>query len=248
MLRSPRWPGAALLASAALRSDPGSPTPGDALPLARGQHPGSMALLQPLPLPCFPDINECEHRNHTCTLQQTCYNLQGGFKCIDPIRCEEPYIQISDKYVGASPGKREGPGSGGCQGGGKENAPVRGLDPGLPSPRPHTQHPVLHHSPTHTRATGSFLELTEREESLRTFFPFDHAALETQDSGFGFSDVLCVRPARGQVRVQPPLSGLGWPEGLAFQPAPGEMDSLPGLCCEQWGAGEVTRKFLAPGT
>lgn len=43
------------------------------------------------------DINECEHRNHTCILQQTCYNLQGGFKCIDPIRCEEPYLRISDK-------------------------------------------------------------------------------------------------------------------------------------------------------
>lgn len=49
------------------------------------------------PLPCISDINECEHRNHTCTLQQTCYNTQGGFKCIDPIRCEEPYLRISDK-------------------------------------------------------------------------------------------------------------------------------------------------------
>ncbi|EHA99983.1 Fibulin-5 [Heterocephalus glaber] len=43
------------------------------------------------------DINECEHRNHTCTPLQSCYNLQGGFKCIDPIRCEEPYLQIGDK-------------------------------------------------------------------------------------------------------------------------------------------------------
>ncbi|CAO2587153.1 Fbln5, partial [Lemmus lemmus] len=42
------------------------------------------------------DINECEHRNHTCTPLQTCYNLQGGFKCIDPIRCEEPYLLIGD--------------------------------------------------------------------------------------------------------------------------------------------------------
>lgn len=42
------------------------------------------------------DINECEHRNHTCTSLQTCYNLQGGFKCIDPISCEEPYLLIGE--------------------------------------------------------------------------------------------------------------------------------------------------------
>uniref|UniRef100_A0A8D0L9G6 Fibulin-5 n=1 Tax=Sphenodon punctatus TaxID=8508 RepID=A0A8D0L9G6_SPHPU len=42
------------------------------------------------------DISECEAGNHTCTLQQTCFNLQGGFKCLDPLRCEDPYLQIND--------------------------------------------------------------------------------------------------------------------------------------------------------
>ncbi|OWK08853.1 FBLN5, partial [Cervus elaphus hippelaphus] len=58
------------------------------------------------------DINECEHRNHTCILQQTCYNLQGGFKCIDPIRCEEPYLRISDNRCmcpAENPGCRDQP-------------------------------------------------------------------------------------------------------------------------------------------
>uniref|UniRef100_A0A2K6KYC5 Fibulin-5 n=1 Tax=Rhinopithecus bieti TaxID=61621 RepID=A0A2K6KYC5_RHIBE len=58
------------------------------------------------------DINECEHRNHTCNLQQTCYNLQGGFKCIDPIRCEEPYLRISDNRCmcpAENPGCRDQP-------------------------------------------------------------------------------------------------------------------------------------------
>ncbi|XP_077910242.1 fibulin-5 isoform X4 [Halichoerus grypus] len=58
------------------------------------------------------DINECEHGNHTCNLQQTCYNLQGGFKCIDPIRCEEPYLRISDNRCmcpAENPGCRDQP-------------------------------------------------------------------------------------------------------------------------------------------
>lgn len=91
------WPVAALLARAALQSDPGSPHPQAPPPPGPGPVPWEHCPASASPLPCFSDINECEHRNHTCTLQQTCYNLQGGFKCIDPIRCEEPYIQISDK-------------------------------------------------------------------------------------------------------------------------------------------------------
>uniref|UniRef100_A0A6I8PAP8 Developmental arteries and neural crest EGF-like protein n=1 Tax=Ornithorhynchus anatinus TaxID=9258 RepID=A0A6I8PAP8_ORNAN len=58
------------------------------------------------------DINECEHGNHTCVLQQTCFNLQGGFKCINPIRCEEPYILLSDNRCmcpAENPGCRDQP-------------------------------------------------------------------------------------------------------------------------------------------
>ncbi|KAM9294638.1 fibulin-5 [Gastrophryne carolinensis] len=42
------------------------------------------------------DIDECDTRNNTCTSQQTCLNIAGTYKCLDPDRCEEPYIQISD--------------------------------------------------------------------------------------------------------------------------------------------------------
>lgn len=45
------------------------------------------------------DINECETRNFTCTLQQTCFNIPGEYKCLDPVRCEDPYIQINEKWV-----------------------------------------------------------------------------------------------------------------------------------------------------
>ncbi|XP_078516194.1 fibulin-5 isoform X2 [Lissotriton helveticus] len=42
------------------------------------------------------DIDECENRNNTCTVQQTCLNIQGAYKCLDPVRCEEPYMPIND--------------------------------------------------------------------------------------------------------------------------------------------------------
>ncbi|NXJ94427.1 FBLN5 protein, partial [Corythaixoides concolor] len=42
------------------------------------------------------DINECENRNFTCTPQQTCFNIPGEYKCLDPVRCEDPYIQINE--------------------------------------------------------------------------------------------------------------------------------------------------------
>lgn len=45
------------------------------------------------------DVNECEVGNHTCNVQQTCFNVQGGFKCLDPVRCEDPYIRINEKWV-----------------------------------------------------------------------------------------------------------------------------------------------------
>ncbi|KAL7992628.1 hypothetical protein Chor_016884 [Crotalus horridus] len=43
------------------------------------------------------NVNECEVGNHTCNVQQTCFNFQGGFKCLDPVRCEDPYIRINEK-------------------------------------------------------------------------------------------------------------------------------------------------------
>lgn len=46
---------------------------------------------------CVLDINECETRNFTCTPQQTCFNIPGEYKCLDPVRCEDPYIQINEK-------------------------------------------------------------------------------------------------------------------------------------------------------
>ncbi|CAI5764412.1 fibulin-5 isoform X1 [Podarcis lilfordi] len=58
------------------------------------------------------DVNECDVGNHTCTLQQTCFNVQGGFKCLDPIRCEEPYILISENHCmcpAENPGCRDQP-------------------------------------------------------------------------------------------------------------------------------------------
>lgn len=42
------------------------------------------------------DINECENRNFTCTPQQTCFNIPGEYKCLDPVRCEDPYVQINE--------------------------------------------------------------------------------------------------------------------------------------------------------
>uniref|UniRef100_A0A8C6V9U6 Fibulin 5 n=1 Tax=Naja naja TaxID=35670 RepID=A0A8C6V9U6_NAJNA len=44
------------------------------------------------------DVNECEVGNHTCNVQQTCFNVQGGFKCLDPVRCEDPYIRINENH------------------------------------------------------------------------------------------------------------------------------------------------------
>ncbi|XP_069049466.1 fibulin-5 [Lepisosteus oculatus] len=42
------------------------------------------------------DINECDTGNNTCTTAQVCFNFQGGYKCLDPIKCEEPYIELGE--------------------------------------------------------------------------------------------------------------------------------------------------------
>lgn len=45
----------------------------------------------------FQDLNECESGNNTCTTAQVCFNFQGGYTCLDPLRCNPPYIELSDK-------------------------------------------------------------------------------------------------------------------------------------------------------
>ena len=45
----------------------------------------------------FEDINECDTGNNTCATAQVCFNFQGDYKCLDPLQCELPYIEVSDK-------------------------------------------------------------------------------------------------------------------------------------------------------
>lgn len=42
------------------------------------------------------DINECETGNNNCTSAQVCFNFQAGYKCLDPVNCEEPYIELGE--------------------------------------------------------------------------------------------------------------------------------------------------------
>ncbi|XP_033843924.1 fibulin-5 [Periophthalmus magnuspinnatus] len=42
------------------------------------------------------DYNECETGNNTCTVNQVCFNYQGGFTCLDPLQCPLPYVEVSD--------------------------------------------------------------------------------------------------------------------------------------------------------
>lgn len=48
---------------------------------------------------CFSsaDINECETGEHQCTDTQTCVNIHGRYQCVDSNRCQEPYVQVSEK-------------------------------------------------------------------------------------------------------------------------------------------------------
>ncbi|XP_038630474.1 fibulin-5 isoform X2 [Scyliorhinus canicula] len=58
------------------------------------------------------DINECEAVNHTCTVQQNCYNTPGGYKCLDKVNCQDPYIQLNENHCmchGENPGCTEQP-------------------------------------------------------------------------------------------------------------------------------------------
>ncbi|XP_051874723.1 fibulin-5 [Pristis pectinata] len=42
------------------------------------------------------DIDECETGNHTCTEEQICFNIPGTYKCLDPVHCQDPYIQLNE--------------------------------------------------------------------------------------------------------------------------------------------------------
>lgn len=43
------------------------------------------------------DINECETGEHQCGEAQTCVNIHGRYQCVDTNRCQEPYVQVSEK-------------------------------------------------------------------------------------------------------------------------------------------------------
>lgn len=45
------------------------------------------------------DINECETGEHQCTDTQTCVNIHGRYQCVDTNRCQDPYVQVSEKWV-----------------------------------------------------------------------------------------------------------------------------------------------------
>uniref|UniRef100_A0A8C1J4W2 Fibulin-5-like n=1 Tax=Cyprinus carpio TaxID=7962 RepID=A0A8C1J4W2_CYPCA len=58
------------------------------------------------------DLNECESGNNTCTTAQVCFNFQGGYTCLNPLRCDPPYIELNDNQCMCSaenPACRERP-------------------------------------------------------------------------------------------------------------------------------------------
>lgn len=53
-------------------------------------------------LRCIPDIDECTQGSHNCSLAETCYNIQGGHRCLS-LDCPPNYRKVSDTYVWNSP-------------------------------------------------------------------------------------------------------------------------------------------------
>lgn len=45
------------------------------------------------------DVNECEAGTHQCGEGQICVNIHGGHQCVDSNRCQDPYIQVSEKWA-----------------------------------------------------------------------------------------------------------------------------------------------------
>lgn len=44
------------------------------------------------------DIDECTTGAHNCSLAETCYNIQGGYRCLS-LNCPPNYRKVSDTYV-----------------------------------------------------------------------------------------------------------------------------------------------------
>lgn len=49
-------------------------------------------------LVCVSDIDECTTGSHNCSLAETCYNIQGGHRCLS-LDCPPNYRKVSDTYV-----------------------------------------------------------------------------------------------------------------------------------------------------
>lgn len=47
---------------------------------------------------CVLDIDECVTGTHNCSSTQTCFNTQGGFRCLS-FTCPENYRKVSDTWV-----------------------------------------------------------------------------------------------------------------------------------------------------
>ena len=42
------------------------------------------------------DVDECLLDTHNCTLQETCFNTRGGFRCVE-IDCPEHYTKLANR-------------------------------------------------------------------------------------------------------------------------------------------------------
>uniref|UniRef100_S4R7Z9 Fibulin 5 n=1 Tax=Petromyzon marinus TaxID=7757 RepID=S4R7Z9_PETMA len=42
------------------------------------------------------DVDECATNSHNCTGNENCYNVFGGYKCLEKLQCEEPYTQAGE--------------------------------------------------------------------------------------------------------------------------------------------------------
>lgn len=47
---------------------------------------------------CVVDIDECTTGAHNCSLAETCYNIQGGYRCLS-LNCPPNYRKVSDTCV-----------------------------------------------------------------------------------------------------------------------------------------------------